>query len=139
MNDAYEIIESAPTVEDYRTVRSRAGLSPKSAAQAAGALAGSWRFVHVRHRATGQTVAMGRVLGDGGWYFHIADMAVLPEHQRQGLGRAVLDHLLRAIQDAAPDDPFITLLADPPGVRLYESMGFRATESLGMAISSSEP
>jgi len=33
---------------------------------------------------------MGRVIGDGGWYFHIVDMAVLPEHQRRGLGDAVL-------------------------------------------------
>jgi hypothetical protein len=28
---------------------------------------------------------MGRVIGDGGWYFHVVDMAVLPEHQRRDL------------------------------------------------------
>ena len=31
-------------------------------------------------------VGMGRLLGAGGWYFHVLDMAVLPDHQRRGLG-----------------------------------------------------
>jgi GNAT superfamily N-acetyltransferase len=137
MDEGYELVEAAPTIEDYRELRSRSGLSPKSTPQAAGAIAGTWCFVHVVHRPTGQVVAMGRVIGDGGWYFQIADMAVLPEHQRQGLGREVLEHLIQAIHDRAPEDPWITLLADPPGVRLYESMGFRPTPSLGMAISPS--
>ncbi|WP_370260313.1 hypothetical protein [Cryobacterium sp. TMT3-29-2] len=33
---------------------------------------------------------MGRIIGDGGWYFHIADMATLPEFQGRGLGRRSL-------------------------------------------------
>jgi ribosomal protein S18 acetylase RimI-like enzyme len=45
---------------------------------------------------------MGRVLGDGGWYFHLVDMAVLPEHQRRGLGDAVMATLLERIRRQAP-------------------------------------
>jgi GNAT superfamily N-acetyltransferase len=133
--DSYELVASPPTPDDYRRLRAESGLSPKSEAQARGALAGSWYFAQVRHRATGETVAMGRVIGDGGWYFHIADMAVLPDHQRRGLGRLVLERLLAEINDRAPETPWITLLADPPGVRLYEQMGFRPTApgSIGMA------
>ena len=62
-------------------------------------------------------------------------MAVLPSHQRQGLGRAVLQALLDRIHAEAPDTPWITLLADPPGVPLYEQMGFTPTgpRTIGMA------
>jgi ribosomal protein S18 acetylase RimI-like enzyme len=78
---------------------------------------------------------MGRVLGDGGWYFHIVDMAVLPAHQRRGLGDAVLTALLEAIRRKAPAGAYVNLLADPPGRRLYERHGFRDTApgSIGMA------
>jgi ribosomal protein S18 acetylase RimI-like enzyme len=33
---------------------------------------------------------MGRTIGDGGWYLHIADIATDPAHQRRGIGRAVV-------------------------------------------------
>ncbi|KAL6230966.1 hypothetical protein BDW75DRAFT_244334 [Aspergillus navahoensis] len=46
---------------------------------------------------------MGRIISDGGWYFHIADMAVLPEHQRKGLCDVVLKELLRYIKENAPE------------------------------------
>lgn len=80
---------------------------------------------------------MGRVIGDGGWYFHIADMATDPDHQRRGLGAAVMKWLLESIRSAAPDHPYITLLADPPGRLLYERFGFHETapSSVGMKLS----
>ena len=134
MDGHYELVEGPPRVEEYLRLRADSGLSPKRADQAAAAIAGTWYGVHVRHRPSGEAVAMGRVIGDGGWYFQIADMATLPDHQRQGLGRLVLTTLLAAIRDRAPADPYITLLADPPGVPLYSSLGFQPTKSLGMAF-----
>lgn len=79
---------------------------------------------------------MGRVIGDGGWYFHVADMATLPDHQGRGLGRRVLTDLLAQIDGAVTDAPYVTLMADEPGRRLYESMGFveTAPKSLGMRL-----
>ncbi|GAB1312424.1 Acetyltransferase (GNAT) domain-containing protein [Madurella fahalii] len=87
-------------------------------------------------RGSEETVAMGRVIGDGGWYFHIADMAVVPAHQRKGLGEAVLKHLVAHIRANAPPRPYITLLADEPGRRLYARNGFVETMpgSLGMML-----
>jgi GNAT superfamily N-acetyltransferase len=62
---------------------------------------------------------MGRVIGDGGWYFHIIDMAVLPAHQRRGLGEHVLAYLLSVIRQAAPVGAYVSLMADAPGRKLY--------------------
>ena len=47
----------------------------------------------VRDRS-GTAVGMGRVIGDGGGLFQVVDMAVMPEHQRRGLGDAILARLL---------------------------------------------
>lgn len=133
--DRYELIIGAPHVDEYRALRAVAGLSPKTHAQGVAAIAGTWFFCHVRERATSTLVAMGRVIGDGGWYFHIADIATHPDHQGAGLGRTVLDTLTDHIRDTAPADPYITLIADPPGRRLYEKAGFVDTEpSLGMRL-----
>src|SRR3954453_3753604 len=96
--DDYRIIEGPPSVDDYLRLRRDAGLSPRSRAEAIAALPGSWSAVHVRHEPTGRAVGMGRGIGDGGWYFHIVDMAVLPEHQRRGLGDAILGRLLDEIE-----------------------------------------
>ncbi|MDN6400250.1 MAG: GNAT family N-acetyltransferase [Brachybacterium sp.] len=67
--------------------------------------------------------AMGRVIGDGTWYFHLADIATDPVHQRRGLGRAVLEALVARIDAAAPPHPCIALLADPPGQPLHRLLG----------------
>jgi ribosomal protein S18 acetylase RimI-like enzyme len=117
-------------------LRVEAGLSPVTEEQAATALLGSWTACHIVHEADRGVVGMGRVLGDGGWYFHIVDMAVLPEHQRRGLGDAILRALLDHIRETVPPGAYVSLLADPPGRRLYERHGFSETapESVGMAL-----
>jgi len=130
----YVLVAGPPSIDDYLELRVRAGLSSKTEAQARAALAGGWAACRVE--AGGHSVAMGRVIGDGGWYFHIVDMAVLPEHQRRGLGAAVLGFLLGEIRDRAPEDAYVTLLADEPGRPLYRRFGFVETApgSVGMVL-----
>lgn len=139
----YSLEPSVPSIAEYRNLRQSAGLTPVTEAQAARVATGSWYGCHVTYRSDGdaqpRAVAMGRIIGDGGWYFHIADMATLPEHQRKGLGNIVLQHLLAYIKENSPEDgdPYITLFADPPGRRLYANNGFVAGErfdELGMVL-----
>jgi ribosomal protein S18 acetylase RimI-like enzyme len=116
-------------------LRSEAGLSARRMQQAKQGLKGGWFAVHVVHRRDGSTVGMGRVIGDGGTYFHVIDMAVLPAHQRQGLGDLILTALLTRIRERAPKGAYVNLVADPPGVGLYRRHGFEAIgpESFAMA------
>jgi GNAT superfamily N-acetyltransferase len=133
MHDGYTLIAEPPPLDDYLRLRRDSGLTPKNADQGRGALTGSWSFCHVRD-ADGTVVAMGRTIGDGGWYFHVADMATDPEHQRRGLGRAVLDWLIADIRGRAPEGAYVSLIADPPGVPLYQAVGLQdAHPSIGMA------
>jgi len=136
MTPGYRLVMTAPSVSDYLRLRREAGLSPKSQEQGAAALPGSWAACHVVEVAGGAIVGMGRLLGDGGWYFHVVDMAVLPEHQRRGLGDAILGALLDRVRDTAPPGAYINLFADPPGRALYGRHGFAETApgSVGMAL-----
>jgi ribosomal protein S18 acetylase RimI-like enzyme len=135
MTPGYRLVAGVPTLEAYLRLRRESGLSPRTAEQAAAALPGSWAACHVVEEATGEIVGMGRLIGDGGWYFHVVDMAVLPAHQRQGLGDAVLTALLDRVAQEAPPGAYVNLLADPPGRRLYARHGFTETapRSVGMA------
>jgi GNAT superfamily N-acetyltransferase len=136
LTDGYRLVDGPPTTSDYLDLRIRAGLSPKTEDQAVAALPGSWAACRVLQKGNDRPVAMGRVIGDGGWYFHVVDMAVLPEHQRRGLGSAVLMYLLDQIRSRAPRGAFVSLLADPPGRPLYARCGFVETApgSIGMGL-----
>jgi GNAT superfamily N-acetyltransferase len=62
-------------------------------------------------------------------------MAVLPAHQRRGIGDRILTWLLDRVREAALPDAFVSLMADPPGRRLYARHGFTENRelSIGMA------
>jgi GNAT superfamily N-acetyltransferase len=135
MADDYQLIPGAPSVADYVRLRREAGMTPRSSEQAELAITGGWAACHIVCEPTGETVAMGRLIGDGGWYFHVVDMAVLPTHQRRGLGNQVLTWLLDRIRATAPPGAFVSLMADPPGRSLYARHGFTEDRdaSIGMA------
>ncbi|KAI1360375.1 hypothetical protein F5Y08DRAFT_48738 [Xylaria arbuscula] len=126
--EGYVLVEGYPSVDDYLSIRERC-ISPKTVEQATAALSGSWYGVYIAEdSAPTKAVAMGRVVGDGGWYFLIADMMTLPEHQRKGLGDIVVKKLLAEIERRAAKGPaYVTLGADPPGRKLYSKNGFEET------------
>ena len=139
MHDTLRWNTVPPAVDDYLALRAAAGLSPFDALAAARGLAGSWAAVCVRDGD--RLVGMGRVVGDDGCFFQIVDMAVHPSLQRQGLGRAIMQRLIDALVERAPASSFVSLLADPPGVDLYQQFGFApsAPHSVGMFRRLSKP
>lgn len=137
----YTLVEGYPSVEDYMHLRCASGLTAVNAYQARAAVSGAWYGCYAVASETASSaqkpVAMGRIIGDGGWYFLIADMAVLPEHQRRGLGDAILKMLLERIRTrAAKGDAYVTLFADISGRKLYEKNGFKEAmpREMGMDI-----
>lgn len=146
----YTLHPGYPPVPQYLHLRAASGLTPKTPAQAAPVATGSWYGCFIKftppppspsyaEEATAGTeegqggeeeeeiVGMGRIIGDGGWYFLIADIAVLPAHQRKGLGEAVLQHLLaylKANTSSEGGGVYVTLFADEAGRKLYLRNGF---------------
>ena len=134
MNDDYRLIDATPSAADYRRLRESAGLRPKSAAAAERGLPNTLFGVSVMHGAA--VVGMGRVIGDGGCFFEIVDIAVLPEHQRRGLGKKIMARLMEWIRINAPATALVSLLADANAGTLYEQFGFKesAPASKGMVF-----
>ncbi len=133
--EGYDLAVEVPGSADYRRLRVAAGLSPKSAEAAAAGLPNTLYGVVIRR--DGEVVGMGRVVGDGGLFFQVVDIAVEPAHQGRGLGKAIVGALVAHLQQTAPVGAHISLLADGEAHRLYAQFGFKPTApaAVGMAFS----
>ncbi|RFU71726.1 acyl- n-acyltransferase [Trichoderma arundinaceum] len=134
----YAMHEGYPPVPEHLGLRLITGLKAKTGSQANEISTGSWYGCFVTFEQEDAIIGMGRIISDGGWYFHIADMAVHPDHQQKGLGNQILKRLLQTISEKAPKDgkPYITLFANPAGRKLYYDNGFveAAPSQLGMVL-----
>jgi len=123
-----------PAVKEYLALRVAAGLSAMSAAGAREGLRASWCAVCIR--VGGELIGMGRVVGDGGLFLFVVDIAVTPAWQRRGLGRRIMQALMEQVHTRAFPYTQVGLIADGTADRLYEKFGFRlvAPESQGMSL-----
>lgn len=75
-----------------------------------------------------KAVGTARVIGDGGYMYLIADVMVLPEYQRNGIGRHMLTEISRRFEAMAQDGSciMINLMATAGNEKFYEKFGFTA-------------
>lgn len=132
--DPYVVQEVLPTPDEFVTLRDVAGMTPRPRDAVERGLSESTYGVTVLHEPTGETVGMARIVGDGATVFHVCDMAVHPDHQRQGLGTRLMDALLAFIESEASPGAYVNLMADVDG--FYERFGFEETRpaSKGMYL-----
>jgi len=115
------VIEDVPSAEEYVSLRIKAGLWPKQLEAAKKGLANSLYAVTIREKE--KLVAMGRVIGDGGCFFEIVDIAVDPKCQGQGLGKKVMMYIEKYISENAHTDSYVSMIANTP--LFYEKFGYR--------------
>lgn len=130
----YQLIERIPTIEEYRELRRLSGLSGKSEEAAARGLPNTIHAVVIQH--AGETIGMGRVIGDGGTAYQVTDIAVLEAHRGKGLGKQIVAALVDWLKTNAPSTAYVSLIADGPAKALYAQYGFAETapESVGMYL-----
>ncbi|PJC99461.1 N-acetyltransferase [Janthinobacterium sp. BJB1] len=123
-----------PAIATYQQLRVAAGLSAKTTEAAAKGLPNSLFAVQVLLGDT--VVGMGRIIGDGGCFYQVADIAVLPAHQGKGLGKLIMREIMRFIDSEVPPSAYVSLIADGQAQDLYAQFGFRHTApaSVGMAL-----
>ncbi|WP_268993777.1 GNAT family N-acetyltransferase [Janthinobacterium sp. FW305-129] len=123
-----------PAIATYQQLRVAAGLSAKSTEAAAKGLPNSLFAVQVLLGDT--VVGMGRVIGDGGCFYQVVDIAVLPAHQGKGLGKLIMREIRQFIDSDVPDSAYVSLIADGQAQDLYAQFGFKHTApaSVGMAL-----
>ncbi|MGJ8528691.1 GNAT family N-acetyltransferase [Maritalea sp.] len=123
-----------PSVEEYCAMRIATGLSAKTEQMASIGLPNSIFAISIRDES-GDLIAMGRLVGDGGCFVQVADIAVRPDWQGQGLGRKVMQELMTFVQENLPKSIWVNLFADGTAKELYKQFGFGETapSSVGMA------
>ena len=75
-------------------------------------------------------IAMARMIGDMGLDYYIKDVVVKPEYQGKGIGRMLINELLKFVNDngIAGTQIFVELCATPDKIPFYEKFGFDANE-----------
>jgi len=134
MHDTVTIIERLPTVEEYQTLRQAVGWPAVDGSVVASGLENTLCSVcAVEENAI---VGCGRVLGDGGIYFYLQDVIVLPTHQRLGIGRRITDLLMGYVSRHAGHNSFVGLMAAAGVAPFYEAFGFavRPADRPGMFL-----
>lgn len=81
-------------------------------------------------------VAMARVIGDMGLCYYIKDVVVRPEYQGKGIGRLLINELLKYINDngIANTNIAVELCAMPDKIPFYQKFGFDSNEAQRLRI-----
>ena len=83
-----------------------------------------------------KVIAMARMIGDKGLDYYIKDVVVIPEYQSKGIGRILINELLKYINDNGINNTsvFVELFAMPELIPFYEKFGFKANEAQRLKI-----
>lgn len=116
--------EDELTYEDYILLRSSVGWSKFEDDQMSKAIQKSLYTVTVVEDK--QTIAMGRLIGDG-MYYMVVDIVVKPEYQRRGIGSQIIDMILKYIEERTPigGRSSVQLIAEKGKEAFYISKGFK--------------
>ena len=133
MKRQYQIEERIPTLEEYRKLCEAVGWGQFVNFEAAPiALLNSVYSVVAVHQE--EIVGMGRIVGDGGIFYYIQDVVVLPTFQGQGIGHALMEQLVNYVGKNGPEKAFLGLFAAEGKEAFYKRYGFEQHRG-GMSIS----
>ncbi len=120
IDDYWELFESTGWNKEYRFSRQELDA----------AISQSWRSLSAYYKK--RLIGFGRIISDGVHHALIVDLMVLPEFQGCGIGKSILDKLLKECASKQIRD--IQLFAAEGKYEFYEKMGFikRSPDAPGM-------
>lgn len=119
----YRIEERPIETAEYLFLRGSTNWSEVSPGQVKRALSGD--LYSVCALMDSQPVGMARVIGDGAIYFYVQDLIVLPDHQKKGLGRLLMEHVEHYLKNHAPKGAFVGLMAARDTESFYMKFGYQ--------------
>ncbi|WP_319506134.1 GNAT family N-acetyltransferase [uncultured Methanolobus sp.] len=130
----YSIEEKLPSVEEYIHLRKSVGWSyPNNNAVEKSLHNSNYCVCVVKDR---MVIGMSRVVGDNSFIFFIADVIVLPEYQKQGIGTALMERTMSYLKENVQEYSYITLMSAKGREAFYEKFGFfkRPTDEFGYGM-----
>ena len=119
-----EIYKDDLSVEEYHELYASAGWVAPPKEQIERALKHS--LLTVKAKIGEKTVGMGRLIGDGSLSFMVKDVAILPEYQRQGIGKEIMEKMITHIKQQIPrgQNVCVELFSGFEKEPFYEQFGF---------------
>ena len=120
----YELVDNVLRAEDFIHLKAAVGMIDRPLGQVEKALRNG--LFHVSAICDGKIVGMGRLVGDGAMYWYLRDIIVLPEYQGKGIGKNIVNRLLKHIKSTAiPGTKIEVGLTSVKGKEpFYEKLGF---------------
>ncbi len=120
-----EYIDEAPTLEEYFEMRRAVNFMPLSERIASNALNNAFHITTVRDN--GRAIGMIRVLSDCSYANFITDVMVIPEYQRQGIGKEMMRRTVEYMRGTLrPGETIVLYLMSAIGKEeFYKQFGFR--------------
>lgn len=130
------ITEEFPQNQEYMDLKAAAGLPEVEISAIATALNRSVLSLLARDD-NDRLIGMGRVVGDGAFYFQLVDIMVAASHLDQGVEEMIVSELLSRLEKIALSGAEVTVITDVPGIKLYQHAGFKLLypDRYGMARS----
>ncbi|MEG3638668.1 GNAT family N-acetyltransferase [Magnetococcus sp. PR-3] len=132
MKPPYTLHPYAPTLAAYQMLFQAVGWPVLEPSIMQRAIDGSVYFVHVQ--VQGQTIACGRLVGDGALYNYLQDVIVHPDYQGMGVGQQIVKTLLSWLNTHTPNR-FIGLIAAEGKAEFYKQFGFLLRDAQSPAMS----
>lgn len=119
-----EYCENSLTYQDYVSLRSSVGWKNFAEEQVSKAISNSTYSVTVVNN--NETIAMGRLIGDG-LYFLIVDVVVKPAFQGMGIGSKIIDMLIAYVDKETPTGgrSSVQLISEKGKESFYIKKGFK--------------
>lgn len=118
------LADNGLTAEDFVRLRVEAGFMKTPQEQAERAVRNSLFCVAAVYE--GETIGMGRLVGDGAMYWYLQEIIVHPRYQRSGIGTAIVNRLIAFVQENGLPGCKMTigLVAARGKEPFYEKLGF---------------
>jgi GNAT superfamily N-acetyltransferase len=120
------LVERSPTPDEFAALRASIGWHPLPADTVAAGLPNA--LYAVVAESEGRVVGCARVVGDGALYFYLQDVMVAADHQKRGIGAAMMEAILAYLRRSAREGSFIGLMAAWHARPFYERYGFTVRE-----------
>lgn len=122
MNEKYILVERSPTIKEYQKLREAIGWGNVDFEATDTGLHNSLFSVCVIYK--NNVIGCGRLVGDGGIYFYIQDVIVLPEFQGKGIGKRIMDAIMDYLKAHVHPNAFVGLMAAKGVSKFYERYDF---------------
>lgn len=119
--------ERLPTAEEYEELIRSVGWGRYSSPAIIAAALTNTLFAVVAVES-GRSVGMARVIGDGGSDYYLQDVVVRPDCQKQGIGTAIVDAVVRLFRERTPARSSMGLFTGRNLAGFYERHGFEGPD-----------